>query len=152
MRLSLDFQELADGAGRELGPSGWLRIDQDRVSDFAKATRDEQWIHIDEARARSGPFGGTIAHGYLTLSLVSSFIFDTLEIRGAGLVINYGLERLRFPTPVPVGSEIRFVGRIADVSEKAGGLLYRLDTTIEIRDAERPALVADILFLALPPE
>jgi acyl dehydratase len=105
--------ELTALAGADLGHTGWLEITQQRVNTFADATGDHQWIHVDQARAAAGPFGGTIAHGYLTLSLLIPLFGELLEVTGISMGINYGLNKVRFITPVPVGSKIRLAGRIA---------------------------------------
>jgi acyl dehydratase len=115
------LDELRTLAGKDLGHSSWLEITQDRVNAFADATGDHQWIHVDVERARTGPFGGTIAHGYLTLALVIPFFTELLEIRDIGMDINYGLDKARFPAPVRVGSKIRLAARIDTVTDVGGG-------------------------------
>jgi acyl dehydratase len=112
--------EIAALAGRDLGHTDWLEITQDRVNLFAEATDDQQWIHVDVERARSGPFGGPIAHGYLTLSLLIPLFGELLEIRGVRMSVNYGLEKVRFPSPVPVGAKIRMAATVVSVEEVAG--------------------------------
>jgi acyl dehydratase len=144
------LEELKRLAGADLGPTGWLEITQDRVDTFAEATGDRQWIHVDTDRARSGPFGGTIAHGYLTLALVIPLWSELLRVEGVGMAINYGLNRLRFPTPVPVGAGIRLRARVASVVEVTGGLQLDLEFTVELRGAEKPAAVAEAVYRYYP--
>src|SRR3982751_3799760 len=113
--------ELAGSVGRHLGYSEWLAITQERVNLFADATGDHQWIHVDPERARGGPFGGTIAHGYLTLSLLIPLFNELLVMHDIGMAVNYGLNKVRFPAPVPVGAKIRLAGRLGEVEDVAGG-------------------------------
>jgi acyl dehydratase len=132
--------------GQHVGTSDWLEITQERVDEFAEATGDHQWIHVDAERARSGPFGGPIAHGYLTLSLVSYFLPRVWRVDGFAMGVNYGLERLRFPAPVPVGSRVRLGADLAEVTEVAGGVQVAVDLTVEVEGGAKPALVARGLF------
>src|SRR5215217_7396768 len=111
------FQELEQLVGEELGASDWHLVDQERVNAFAEVTGDHQWIHVDPERAASGPFGGTIAHGFLTLSMLPQSTFELMHVEDASAAINYGLDKVRFPAPVPVGSRIRATFRIAEVGE-----------------------------------
>ena len=129
--------------GRDLGHSDWLEVTQDRADKFADATGDHQWIHVDPERAKAGPFGGTIAHGYLTLSLVIPLFAELLEIKGVAMGVNYGLEKVRFPNPVRVGSKIRLAATVVEVTEVAGnGVQTVLDFTVEIDGETKPACVA----------
>ena len=137
---------LRELAGADLGPSDWLEITQERVNAFADATGDHQWIHVDPERARGGPFGGTIAHGYLTLALIISLWTQILRIEEVATAVNYGLNRIRFPAPVPVGSQIRLHARAAAVEEVPGGVQLILDFTMELRGSDKPAMVAEALF------
>ncbi len=134
-------------AGADLGYTGWLEISQQRVNTFADATDDHQWIHVDTARAAAGPFGGTIAHGYLTLSLLIPLFAELLEVTGISMGINYGLNKARFITPVPVGSKIRLAGRVASV-QPAGDNAVQLtaDCTVELGGAAKPACVAQVIY------
>lgn len=127
--------------GTHLGWSEWLTIDQARIDQFAQATGDDQWIHVDPARAADGPFGSTIAHGYLTLSLSNYFLPRIVEVQGFAMGINYGLDKARFPAPVPVGSRVRMGVELADVSEIAGGLQTTMTLTIEVEGSDKPACV-----------
>ena len=132
--------------GEEL-VSPWFEIDQARIDEFARATDDPQWIHTDPERAAAGPFGTTIAHGFLTLSLVVPLFEQSLpELEGYGMTLNYGLNRVRFTSPVPVGSRIRGRFRIEDVEEVAFGKQARVAATIELEGQEKPACVAEALF------
>jgi acyl dehydratase len=141
---------LKDSVGKQLGYSEWLRIEQDRVNQFAEATGDHQWIHVDEERAKSGPFGATIAHGYLTLSLVSYFLPQIIEVRGFDFAVNYGCNKVRFPAPVPVGSRIRGGAEIISVEEFKGAIQSIVRVTVEIEGKDRPACVAETVSLYYP--
>ncbi|MEQ4717404.1 MaoC family dehydratase [Nonomuraea sp. B19D2] len=134
-------------AGKHLGRSDWLEITQDRVNTFADATNDHQWIHVDPERAKDGPFGGTIAHGYLTLSLLIPLFNELLDIRGVQMSINYGLEKVRFPSPVKVGAKIRLAATVAEVEDVPGdGVQMLLDFTVEIDGVAKPACVARAVY------
>ncbi|GAB3407582.1 MaoC family dehydratase [Flindersiella endophytica] len=138
-------------AGEHLGTSEWLEITQERVNTFADATDDHQWIHVDVERAKAGPFKGTIAHGYLTLSLVIPLWNQILEVRGKGMGINYGLNRVRFPAPVPIGSNVRLSATLAEVKDVAGnGIEIVVDMTVECDRAEKPACVAQAIYRFYP--
>ena len=134
--------ELPGLAGTDLGDSTWLEITQDRVNTFADATDDHQWIHVDAERAATGPFGGTIAHGYLTLSLLIPMMSELLQVDGAAMAVNYGLNKVRFPSPVPVGARIRAHGVIAEVTDVEGGVQVTIDFTVEIDGVAKPACAA----------
>jgi acyl dehydratase len=137
------LEEIKALAGRDLGHGEWLEITQDRVNTFADATDDHQWIHTDPDRAADGPFGGTIAHGYLTLSLVIPLFNDLLTINGVKMSINYGLEKVRFPSPVKVGAKIRLAATVAEVTDVAGnGVQMVCDFTVQIDGSDKPACVA----------
>ncbi|GIE98641.1 MaoC family dehydratase [Paractinoplanes rishiriensis] len=129
--------------GRDLGHSSWLEITQDRVNTFADATGDHQWIHVDVERAAQGPFGAPIAHGYLTLSLVIPLFSELLTVEGVKMGVNYGLERVRFPSPVKVGAKIRLAATVVSVEDVPGnGVQTTLDFTVQIDGADKPACVA----------
>jgi len=145
---TLTIDELEQSTGRELGASEWLEVTQELVNAFGKATKDEQWIHTDPERAASGPFGGTIAHGYLTLAFLPYLLDEVLEVSDKKLTINYGIDRVRFPAPVPVGSRIRAHATVNSADRKAIGVLYSLGVTVEVEGQEKPALVGDVLFIA----
>lgn len=130
----------------DLGHSSWLAVTQERVNTFADATDDHQWIHVDPERAATGPFGGTIAHGYLTLSLLIPLWSELLTVEGVAMAVNYGLNKVRFPAPVPVGSRIRVRGVIASVAEVKGGAEVVVDLTVEIQGMDKPACVAQAVY------
>jgi acyl dehydratase len=136
---------LAGRVGRHLGHSGWRQITQEQVNGFADVTGDHQWIHVDEERARTGPFGRTIAHGYLTLSLMPTLLWEVLDVDGASAVINYGVNRVRFPTPVPVGARVRLGVEVLGVEDVEGGVQATLLGTVQVEGSEKPGCVAEIL-------
>ena len=145
MKVFLSLDGLKAAAGTELGVSDWLEIDQERIDRFAEVTGDHQWIHVDPIRAESGPFGTTIAHGYLTLSLLPHFALQNYRIEGGRMSVNYGLNKVRFITPVPVGSRLRGRTELVTVDELESGAQLSFRTTIEIEGVERPACVAETL-------
>jgi acyl dehydratase len=142
----LELAGLPASVGKHIGYSDWHTIDQAQIDLFADATGDHQWIHVDEARAKAGPFGTTIAHGYLTLSLAPVFIFRMLEVEGASLVINYGLNKVRFPSPVPVDSKVRMGVEILEAEPIKGGVQLTMTATFEIEGKDKPACVAEIVY------
>jgi len=150
MRVFRTLDEVGAAAGQELGTSDWLLVDQDRVNVFADATNDHQWIHVDEERAAAGPFGGTIAHGYLTLSLVPYFGSQVFSLETPGARLNYGINKLRFPNPVKVGQRIRAHVALGDVTDLPSGKQMIIRYTIEIEGEAKPACVAETLVLLLP--
>lgn len=141
-RVVGDAAALQALVGQQVGVSPWLRIDQRRIDEFAHATRDEQWIHVDPDRAAAGPFGRTIAHGYLTVSLIPSFSREIFEITFGSARLNYGLENVRFPAAVPVGSRVRASAQVLSVEPAGKGLQLRTRYTVEVEGSERPACVA----------
>lgn len=143
-------QDLIGAEGTQLGPTEWLAIDQARVDGFAEVTEDRQWIHVDVEKARSGPFGGTIAHGYLTMSLVNHFLPQLIEVRGFTHAVNVGADRLRFLNPVRVGARIRATGEIVSVEEVKGAVQSVVRVTVEIEGAEKPACVVDTISRYFP--
>jgi len=132
--------------GEHLGYSDWHQITQEQINTFADATGDHQWIHIDAERAAAGPFGTTIAHGYLTLSLAPLLLSEVYSVSGVALALNYGLNKVRFPSPVPVDSSVRAGVALQQVEDVAGGVQVTMVVTFEIRDAPKPACVAEIVF------
>jgi acyl dehydratase len=138
-------EELRAAAGREAGPTDWITVEQSRVDAFADATDDHQWIHVDPARAASGPFGTTIAHGYLTLSLVNFFLPDLVRVEGAKMGVNYGTNKVRFPAAVKIGARIRGRAQVLEATDVPGGVQIVVRVTIEIESGERPACVADTI-------
>jgi acyl dehydratase len=137
-------EELSSRVGEEVGVGEWVQISQDRINGFADATGDHQWIHVDEEKAKAGPFGSTIAHGFLTLSLIPA-IAPTVDVPGVRMAINYGLDRVRFITPMPVGSRVRARSVLRDVSEVPGGVQLKSEVTIELEGGDKPACVAETL-------
>ncbi len=138
--------DLKNAIGKQLGVSDWLEIDQQRIDKFADATGDHQWIHVDPERAKNGPFGATIAHGYLTQSLVNYFLPQIVEVHGISMGVNYGANRIRFPAPVPVGSRVRGSAELLGVEEtKDGGVQATIRVTVEIEGSERPGCVIDTI-------
>ncbi|MEA9986915.1 MaoC family dehydratase [Subtercola sp. RTI3] len=142
MTTTTTFDELPSLVGTDLGYTEYVTVTQDRVNLFAEAANDGQWIHTDPERAASGPFGGAIAHGFLTLSLTIPFWTELLEVEGVTAKVNYGLDKVRFINPVRVGSRIRMTATIASVEEVKGGLQINVDQTVEIEGQERPALIS----------
>jgi len=140
------IDELKGLVGQDLGVSEWLEITQERVNTFADATGDHQWIHVDPEKAKAGPFGGPIAHGYLTLSLVIPLFNELLRIDGVKMGVNYGLEKVRFPHPVPVGSKIRLNAKVVSVEDVPGGTQSTFDFTVEIDGVAKPACVARTVY------
>ena len=141
---AIDLARLGDLAGREVGVSDWLLVAQDRIDAFADATGDRQWIHVDAERARTGtPFGATIAHGFLTLSLISALVRDAVTVDGVRMALNYGLNRVRFVSPVPSGSRIRARVALASVDDKGDSIQATWTVTIERDGSDKPAVVAE---------
>lgn len=145
----ITLAELAGSEERDLGSSPWVKIEQERVNLFADATGDHQWIHVDPEAAKAGPFGGTIAHGYLSLSLLPVLLSDVIRVSDARMGVNYGIDRLRFTSPVPTGSEVRAHARLLSAEPKGDGILYKVGVQLEIKGQEKPAMVGEVLFLAL---
>ena len=145
MGLEVAYQDLKDQVGVYLGATEWMVIDQPRIDQFADATDDHQWIHVDAEKAASGPFGATIAHGYLTLALVNKFLPDLITVTGTSMGVNYGCEKVRFPAAVMVGSEIRGSGEVVMVEDVSGGCQIVVRVTIEIKGSDRPACVVDTI-------
>jgi acyl dehydratase len=148
MTTELTLAELEASGERELGVTAWERIEQDQIERFAEATHDHQWIHVDPEAAARGPFGSTVAHGYLTLSMLPYFMSQVLSVTDARMGINYGTERIRFTAPVPVGSEVRLKARLLSSERRGEGVLYRVGVEVEIRGSEKPALVGEVVYLA----
>ncbi|WP_439677142.1 MaoC family dehydratase [Embleya sp. MST-111070] len=138
-----DLRQIKDAVGKHLGHSDWLEITQERINLFADATGDHQWIHVDVEKAKEGPFGAPIAHGYLTLALSNLFLPQILEVRNISMGVNYGMEKVRFPAPVPVGSRVRGGAEIVAVEDIAGGVQVVNRITVEIEGSAKPACVID---------
>ncbi|WP_028302649.1 MaoC family dehydratase [Oceanospirillum beijerinckii] len=138
-------EALLNAAGTDLGVTEWLEITQERVNQFADATGDHQWIHVDPERAANGPFGGCIAHGYLTLSLVNLFLPQLIEVQNLQMGVNYGCDKVRFPGPVPVGSRIRGRGEVVQVEQIKQAVQATIRVTVEIEGSDRPGCVIDTI-------
>ena len=141
---------LLDAAGADLGATEWIEITQDRIDQFAEATGDHQWIHVDPEKAAAGPFGATIAHGYLTLALTNLFLPDLIVVENISMGVNYGVNKVRFPSPVVVGSRVRGTGVVTEVTEVPGGVQAVITVTVEIEGADKPACIVESIsrFLA----
>ncbi|MFC9692169.1 MaoC family dehydratase [Kribbella sp. NPDC056951] len=142
--------EVVNAVGTTLGESEWLEITQEQVNQFAEATGDHQWIHVDVERAAKGPYGGTIAHGYLTLSLIARFGDELFSVSGVTAKLNYGVNKVRFPTPVPVGARVRAGASIANTAETPAGVQVSLNWVIELENSTKPACVAETVVLLVP--
>jgi acyl dehydratase len=143
---SVSVDQLQERVGQELGTSEPFRIGQDRIDRFADATEDHQWIHVDPERARSGPFGGPIAHGYLTLSLLPHLLGETVQVTGARMSVNYGLNRLRFPSPVPADSTVRATFKLDDLKPVEGGVQALIGFEVRVEGAPKPAAVGEAVY------
>jgi acyl dehydratase len=150
MRVFTSLDDVAAAQGEELGTTDWVTIEQDRVDQFAEATGDHQWIHVDVERAASGPFGGTIAHGYLTLSLVPWLGSQVFSLETPGAKLNYGVNKVRFPNPVRVGSRVRNTVSVGEVTDLPSGKQLTLKHVVEIEGEDKPACVAETVVLLLP--
>jgi acyl dehydratase len=149
MRVFSTFEEIEAAAGQEIGTTDWVEITQERVDKFAEATDDYQWIHVDQERAKAGPFGGTIAHGYLTLSLIPWLGSQVFTVATEGAKLNYGLNKVRFPNPVPVGARVRATVSVGEVAALPAGRQLTMKFVIEIENQEKPACVAETVVLLL---
>lgn len=150
-RVVRGFDELRALAGRPLGTSDWLRVDQDRIDAFARVTEDEQWIHVDVERAASGPFGTTVAHGWLTAALIPRLVSSAYRFEGADSRVNYGSDKVRFPAPLPAGARIRAHVELLDVTDVRGGVQARTRVTVEREGGEKPVCVAETVTRLLAP-
>ena len=136
---------LADHVGARLGASAWRTLDQQAIDAFAEVTGDRQWIHVDASRAAGGPFGTTVAHGFLTLALCAGFLDEAVAVQGAAMQLNYGLDRVRFPAPVPAGARVRGVVELTSAADVPGGVQAVFRITVEIEDQPKPGCVADLV-------
>jgi acyl dehydratase len=150
MRVFNGIDELEKVVGEHLGHSDWHTVTQEKVDQFADATGDHQWIHVDTEKAKAGPFGGTIAHGYMTLSLIPMLNAQIYRIDGLSMGINYGANKVRFPAPVPVGSRVRAGAELVELNSTPQGAQAVIRTTIEVEDGEKPACVADTVVVLVP--
>jgi len=146
MTRMVDVKELPDLVGKEVGISDWVRVDQERIDRFADLCGDHQWIHVDVERAKQGPFGAPIAHGYLTLSLAPALLPEIYRVTDINMAVNYGLNKLRFPSPVPVGSKVRAGASLVGVDEIPGGAQVTMDVAFEVEGQDKPACVAQVVF------
>ncbi|GAA0943853.1 MaoC family dehydratase [Kribbella koreensis] len=150
MQTFTGVDEVVHAVGTQLGETAWLEITQEQVNQFAEATGDHQWIHVDVDRAAKGPYGGTIAHGYLTLSLIARFGEELFSVEGVTAKLNYGVNKVRFPSPVPVGSRVRASASIAGAQKTPAGVQVSLQWVIELEDSTKPACVAETVVLLVP--
>ncbi|MHB8669575.1 MAG: MaoC family dehydratase [Acidimicrobiales bacterium] len=144
------LDDLKGHVGQHLGHSDWHEVSQSQVDGFADATGDHQWIHVDPERAKGGPFGRTIAHGYLTISLAPALLQEVWTVQGFSMGLNYGINKLRFPSPVPVGERVRVGATLAEVRDVAGGVEVALDIIFEVQGQEKPACVAQVVYRYYP--
>jgi acyl dehydratase len=149
MTTKLTIEELERSGERDLGTSSWHAIEQRSIDLFAEATGDHQWIHVDPEQAAQGPFGTTIAHGYLSLSMLPMLLSEVVNVTDAQMGVNYGIERVRFTAPVPSGSEVRLKAQFLGGERRGEGVRYRVGVEVEIKGAERPALVGEVVYLAV---
>ena len=147
MSTQLTLAELENAAGLELEPSDWVTIQQRAIEQFADATGDHQWIHVDPEKAAQGPFGTTVAHGYLSLSLLPGLLGKMLRVTDARMGINYGIEKVRFTAPVPSGSRVRLKATINSAERRGDGVLYHVGAEVEIEGGDKPALVGEVVYL-----
>jgi acyl dehydratase len=144
------IEALLEAGETDLGTSSWIEVTQEDVRLFADATNDHQWIHVDVERAKAGPYGTTVAHGYLVLALAAPILYELFAVDGTSAVINYGLNRVRLPAPVPVGSKVRATARLLSCAAKAGGAEAVIGITYELESGGKPPCVAEIVVLVLP--
>lgn len=147
MRTIANLDELKSLAGEVLGSSPWHEITQERIDQFAEATGDNQWIHVDPEKAKEGPFGSTIAHGFLTLSLIPMLNWEIYKVEGVRMGVNYGLNKVRFTAPVPVGSKVRATTQLQEVNDIDGGVQVLAEVTVEVEGGEKPACIAETVSL-----
>ena len=150
MRVFDGIADLEKAVGTHLGHSEWHTVDQDQIDAFAAATGDHQWIHVDPVKAAEGPFGSTVAHGFLTLSLLPILTWQVYKVEGVKMIVNYGADKLRFPSPVPVGSRVRAGVELTAVTSNAAGYQVALTVTIERDGGNKPACVVDLLAVVVP--
>jgi acyl dehydratase len=144
---TLTKEELRDARDLDLGASDWVRIEQKAIDAFAEATNDHNWIHVDPERAADGPFGSTIGHGYLSLSLIPGLLYGMMKVTDAAMGLNYGVEKVRFTAPLPVNSQVRLKAKVVSSEPRGEGILYRLGVEIEVKGQDKPAMVGEVLYL-----
>src|SRR5215470_11455630 len=147
MTTVLTVHELERSADRELGTSEWHAISQEQINTFADATGDHQWIHVDPERAAEGPFGTTVAHGYLTLSMLPMMLAEVVSVSDAVVGLNYGTEKIRFTSPVPVGSRVRLHAKLVKNERRGPSVIWNVDIQVEIEGKEKPALVGEVVYM-----
>ena len=147
MSTTLTLEELESAEERDLGISDWHTVEQKHIDLFADATGDHQWIHVDPDMAKQGPFGTTVAHGYLSLSLLPMLMSQIISVTGARMGVNYGIDKVRFTSPVPSGSRVRLKARLLESNRKGDGILYKVGVEVEIEGQDKPALVGEVLYL-----
>ncbi|HEX9490623.1 MAG TPA: MaoC family dehydratase [Stellaceae bacterium] len=150
MRRFADVQELRSAQGQILGESDWVTVSQDMIDRFAEATGDDQWIHVDQERAKASPFGNTIAHGFLTLSLIPRMLYGVYSVGKIGASLNYGCNKVRFTQPVPSGSRVRGSIKLLSVEDVALGVRVTTEATVRLETSERPACIAELVAVLLP--
>jgi acyl dehydratase len=148
MTTTLTLAELEGAAGRELGTSDWHEITQEQINGFADATGDHQWIHVDPDAAANGPFGTTVAHGYLTLSMLPMMLSEVVSVSDAVMGVNYGTEKIRFTSPVPVGSRVRLHAKVARAERRGPSVVWTVGVQVEIEGRKKPALVGEVVYMA----
>ena len=148
MTTTLTIAELEQSGERELGTSSWHTIDQEKINLFAEATGDHQWIHVDPDAARQGPFGTTVAHGYLSLSLLPLLLSEIFSVSDAVMGVNYGTEKIRFTAPVPSGSRVRLHAKLLKAERRGPGVVWRVGVQMEVEGQEKPALVGEVVYMA----
>jgi acyl dehydratase len=144
---TLTKEELRDAQDLDLGESDWVRIEQKAIDAFAEATNDHNWIHVDPERAAEGPFGSTIGHGYLSLSLIPGLLYTMMKVTDAAMGLNYGVEKVRFTAPLPVNSLVRLKAKVVSSEPRGEGILYRLGVELEVQGQDKPAMVGEVLYL-----
>lgn len=147
MATTLTISEIDGTTERELGVSDWHKVEQSHVNQFAEATGDHQWIHVDPEMAKQGPFGTTIAHGYLSLSLLPMLLSQVMSVTDARMGVNYGTDKVRFISPVPVGSRVRVKAKLLEGNRKGDGVLYKVGVELEIEGQDKPAMVGEVLYM-----
>jgi acyl dehydratase len=148
MTTTITLAELEDGTDRELGTSDWHEITQEQINQFAEATGDHQWIHVDPEAAADGPFGTTVAHGYLTLSMLPMLLSEVVSVSDAVMGVNYGTEKIRFTSPVPSGSRVRLHARLVRAERRGPSVVWNVGVSVEIEGKEKPALVGEVVYMA----
>ena len=147
MATTLTIADLESASEQDLGVSDWHTVTQEHINQFAEATGDHQWIHVDPDMAKQGPFGTTVAHGYLSLSLLPKLLGEVMTVSDAKMGVNYGTDKIRFTNPVPSGSRVRAKAKLVDSQRKGDGILYKVGVEVEIEGQEKPALVGEVLYL-----